>query len=161
MPWRARCRAAGRTTPRWPVALEVDGGGQERRAGAQGERGRAARERGALAEELDLDAVAGEVAVAEQAEDVVVLEGPHALGWPADGPERHDLDAELPGAGPTNHSASSGGSTGSTTAVTWRCLDLGQPERGPLPAAEVGQGQDHAACPASSAGLDVLVALDA
>ena len=53
-----------------PVALEVDRGRQERRPGSQGQKGGPARQRGPLAEELDLDAGAREVTVAQEAHDL-------------------------------------------------------------------------------------------
>src|SRR5689334_11076449 len=52
-----------------PARLEVDGDGEDHRAGPQSQRRRAGRECGALAEELDVDAVAGQVAVAQEADD--------------------------------------------------------------------------------------------
>ena len=59
----------------------------------------------------------------------------------------------------TKKSNSSGGSTASTTAVTCTSEHLGEPERGPLPPAEVGQGQDRADA-RGQRPLDVVVALD-
>ncbi len=54
-----------------PVRPEVHARGHQRRAGAQREGGRTAGHRRALAEELDLDPVAREVPVAQQADDPV------------------------------------------------------------------------------------------
>ena len=53
---------------------KVDRRRQQRRPCPQGERRRAARQRRALAEELHVDAVAGQIAVAQQADDAVVAQ---------------------------------------------------------------------------------------
>ena len=68
--------SGGRTKPRWPVerSAEVDRGRQDRRAGSHRHRHGARRQRRRLAEELDLDAVALDVAVAQQAHDVVAAQ---------------------------------------------------------------------------------------
>src|SRR5207342_1281872 len=58
------------------VALEPQDRGHQRRAGLHGERGRAAHHAGLLAEELHLDAAAGDIAVADQAYG---LAGPQPL----------------------------------------------------------------------------------
>ena len=42
------------------------------------------------------------------------------------------------------NSKSAGGSTGSTTTVIGMPMHPGEPEAGPLPPAEVGQGEDRA-----------------
>ena len=54
----------------------VDGGGQERGPGAQGQRGRSRRHGGALTEELDLDPVADDVAVAQQPDEAPAAQRP-------------------------------------------------------------------------------------
>src|SRR3546814_11920993 len=76
-------------------AVEVDGGGEQRRAGAQRERGRTARQRGALPEELQLDPANAEVAVAQERQRVVLLQGAASIGA-GRGPEWHDVEAERP-----------------------------------------------------------------
>ena len=138
-------------------AVEVDGGRQERRAGAEGEGGRTAGQRGPLAEELDLHPVAGQVAVAEQAEDVVVLEGAHALGA-GRRPERDDVDPDV-AAQPDEPLGQLGRLDRLDDRGDLAALALGQPEGGPLPPAQVGQGQDHAAALVERV-VDVLVAVD-
>ena len=99
-------------------------------------------QRGALAEELDLDAVADDVAVAEQADDVVGLERPQHLAAPAVGP-RGTMFMPSGRRKSTNHSNSSGGSTRLDHDGDRHARHLGEPEAGPLPAAEVGQGEDR------------------
>ncbi len=64
---------------------EVHGDGQDRGAGAQSERGRAGGQLGALAEEVDVDAAAADVAVGQQADDLVALERPQ-VARPASAP---------------------------------------------------------------------------
>ena len=135
------------------LAGEVHGDGQDRRAGAQAERRRAGGQRGALAEELDLDAAAADVAVAQQAHDLVVARAPAAS------PGRRPVRAARRscrgrGAASANHSNSSGGSMRSTTTVT-RLPCVGEPAPGPLPAAEVRAGRGSPRCPRSSAVGDV------
>ena len=58
------------------IALEPQDRGHQRRAGLHGQRGRAAHHPGLLAEELHLDAAAGEIAVTDQADN---LAGPQPL----------------------------------------------------------------------------------
>ena len=97
--------------------VEVDRGGEERRAGAQGEGGRTAGQRRALAEELDLGTGAGEVAVAEQREGVVGLEGPDRGRRRRRGRGRRPRSRTSGAARRTTRTAR-GGSSRSTTAVT-------------------------------------------
>ncbi len=59
------------------IALEPQDRGHQRRAGLHGQRGRAAHHPGLLAEELHLDAAAGDIAVTDQADN---LAGPQPLG---------------------------------------------------------------------------------
>ena len=83
-----------------------------------------------------------EVAVAEQADDLRCGRGParSPAGRPVRAAPRSCRGAPASSA---NHSNSSGGSSGSTTTVMWwPCV--GHPAPGPLPAAEVRQGEDHA-----------------
>src|SRR4051794_8771750 len=64
-----------------PAGLEVRRGGQQRGPGTQSERRGAGREPGAFAEELHVDTVAREVAVAQEAHDSVVAQrAEHARG---------------------------------------------------------------------------------
>ena len=100
-----------------PVGAEVAPGGMQRRAAAQRQHRRSPGQGRALAEELDPDAVAGEVAVAEQAHDLVVAAAPRSTSAPADG-ESGTTRIPRRRACSTNHSKSSGGSTGSATTVT-------------------------------------------
>ncbi len=72
---------------------EVHGGGQDRGAGAHRQRRGPGGHRGALAEELDLGSAALEIAVREQAHDVIVTKRPHHGGaglWA----ERDDVHPE-------------------------------------------------------------------
>src|SRR3546814_5436290 len=64
-----------------------------RRSSDLRERGRTARQRGALPEELDLDPATAEVAVAQERQRVVLLEGAARSGA-GRGPEGHDVEAE-------------------------------------------------------------------
>ena len=77
-----------RTDPHEVLAVraEVDRGRDSARTGAQRQGRRPAGQRRLLAEELDLDPVAGEVAVAEQADDPVVAAAPAATPRAASGP---------------------------------------------------------------------------
>ena len=120
---------------------EVHRGGQDRSAGAQRQGRRAGRHRGALAEELDLGSTALEIAVSEQADHVVVTEGPHH-GGPGPGAERHDVHPERR-------------AQLDEPLEEFRRVDLlddhrdlmallGDPAARPLPSAEVRQHEDHA-----------------
>ena len=91
---------------------------------AQREHRRAAGQRGALAEELDLDAVAGEVAVGRAGTRPRCRAAPRSTSVPAVGDERDRPACPSARAVSTNHSNSSGGSTGSATTV-----DRGSPGR--------------------------------
>ena len=100
-----------------PSVAEVAPGREQRRAAAERQHRRAAGQRRALAEELDLDAVAGEVAVGEQAHDLVVAQrraAPRCRPTGESGITRIPRRARVS----TNQSKSSGGSTGSATTVT-------------------------------------------
>ena len=99
-------------------------------------------QRGALAEELDLGAGAGEVAVAEQGQHVVGLERPRG-GGAGVGAEGDDLEAERPAQLDEPVEEVAGlellDHRGDRVA-----LHLRHPEPRPLPAAEVGHGHDGA-----------------
>ena len=76
------------------ATLVVDGNGQDGRAGADGERGRSRRQRRALSEELDLDAAAADVAVADQRHQLVGVQRPQDSRAGARS-ERHDREPQL------------------------------------------------------------------
>ena len=76
------------------LAGEVHGDRQDRRPGAQRQGGGAGWQRRALAEELDLDASAADVAVTEQADDLVLLQRLQRRP-PGVRAEGHDGHAEL------------------------------------------------------------------
>ena len=94
------------------------------------------RQGGALAEELDLDPVADDVAVAQQADEPAGAEGAqqHAAGV---GAERDDGEAHGLALGHEPVVELAGGSSGSATLVIGIALQ-GQPGAAPLPAARRG-----------------------
>ena len=98
------------------VGPEVAPDRDERRAAAQRECCRSCGKRGALAEELHLDAVAGEVAITEQAHHVVGTKSRAALRLPAVGDSGMTRIPSWRRVS-TNQSKSSGGSSGSATTV--------------------------------------------
>ena len=81
---RGAARRGGSTRRRAPAAPRSAGRASPGPAG----------QRGALAEELDLDAVAGEVAIGQQAHDAGSPCSARSTALPAVGPERHDLHAD-------------------------------------------------------------------
>jgi len=127
------------------------------RTGAPVRRPKVAGPAGRLTEELDLDAGAPDVAVAEQTDDVVALQGRSHLAAGV-GAERHDVHAQ------------SAAELLEPVEELGRvdCLDdggeavppIGHPPTGPLPTAEVRLGQDHAPAALERLG-DVFVAVDA
>src|SRR3546814_12249464 len=126
-----------------------------RRSSDLRERGRTARQRGALPEELDLDPATAEVAVAQERQRVVLLEGAARSGA-GRGPEGHDVEAE--------RSAQAGEPLEELGRFELlhhhgdrHALDLGEPEPAPPPPAEVGHR--HYRPVADCQGrVDVLVA---
>src|SRR4051812_36298391 len=74
---------------------EVGGGRDQRGTRAQRQCRRAARQPGALAEELDFDTAARDVAVTQQAYDVIGLQRAYHCS-PGIGAERDDVHAERP-----------------------------------------------------------------
>ena len=152
----ARRGVGGRTTPRWPltVAREVHGDGQDRGAGAQSERRRPGGQRRALAEELDLDAAPADVAVGEQADDLVLLQRLQRRppGVRAEGDDLHaQLGAQL------GEPVEQLRRVDALDDDRHRIADVGEPASRPLPPAEVRQGEDDAA-PRLACGRDVLEA---
>ena len=136
---------------------EVHRGRQQRRAGADRQRRRAGRQRGVLAEELDLDAAALDVAVAQQAHDVVALAARRApRARPSGRAARRSCRASQRRS--TNQSNSSGGSICSTTTVSpWPWSTSQRPAHSHPP--RCGSAR-ITPLPPSSASVDVLVALD-
>src|SRR3546814_2440177 len=101
-----------------------------RRSSDLRERGRTARQRGALTEELDLDAATAEVAVAQERQRVVLLEGAARRGA-GRGPEGHDVEAE--GSAQTGEPLEELGRLELLHHHRDRYdLELGEPEPGPL-----------------------------
>ena len=136
---------------------KVDRGGHQCRPGAQRERRRAARQARPLAEEVDLDPVALDVAIGEQAHDPVVAQRPRAPRATRRGRAAPRRSRSRPAARRTTPS-SSGGSIRSTTAISrWPRNAIQAPPHSHPP--RCGQREDHALA-AREAGLDVLEALD-
>ena len=146
----------GRTMPRCPSVLRVKytatgriGAPVRKREGC-----RAGGQCGALAEELDLDATAADVAVTEQADDLVPLQGlqrrPSGIwtegyhGHPQLGAQLGEPVEQLRGIDPLDDHGD-------------RVALVGEPPSGPLPSPEVGQRENRprALIPCSR---DVLVA---
>ena len=133
------------------IALEPQDRGHQRRAGLHGERGRAAHHAGLLAEELHLDAAAGDIAVADQADN---LAGPQPL--------RQDAEPLRPAAGRQHLHAESLAERDEPVVDRLRLHPLDHGGKGACPAgddpcaslvpvAHVRQGEDHPA-----AGREVL-----
>src|SRR5205814_2786334 len=108
-----------------------------------------------LAEELDLDAVALEVAVADESDELVALEGPEHGGAGLRA-VRHDGEAEL--AAELDEPLEQLGRLERLHHHRRREAGGGEPGAAEVPAAEVGQGHDHALA-GHVAVLDVADAL--
>jgi hypothetical protein len=122
------------------VGREVGRGGQQRRAGSQGQGGRTGGHGRALTEEGDRDAVALDVPIREQAHHLGSLDGAQHLAGGAR-PEGHDRHPEPP----TELGEEVEQLDRLDRLDHHRHRDLqgpGQPESGPLPATEVRQDED-------------------
>ena len=135
----------------WPrVAPEVGRRREQRRARCATRASPGRRARGRLAEELDLDAVAGEVAVAHQAHDPARVAARAAPPRPASGPERDDLHADRPG-GPRRTTRRARAARPARPRPSRATTAPGEPRARDVPVPEVRERQDRRPGPPATA----------
>ena len=134
-------------TPQPPSSVNHRLHRQQRGAGRRGEQRRAARHPGGLAEELDLDAVAGQVAVGEQADVPARRAAARRAPPPAGARPPVSGSTSMPSAlavGDEPVEERLGLSRSATVVNGPPCVD--QPEAGDVPVAHVRQREDDAPC---------------